>query len=337
MKNIVHPIPQPILITGATGMVGSALVRRLVKEGKEVHVFVLPYDNIPISWEGKVHIHWGDIAEYRYVQRAMENMRTVFHLAAHVSDWGNRSQFQRVNVDGTNHVLELAAQNHQRVILTTGSTVYGKDLQRYVCTEGRPHGEPTGYYSQSLQAQERIAQRLIQEKSLNCTIIRLGGVYGPTSKAWVHGLIESIRLGPTLLGNGDQNAGLIHLDNAVEMLMTTASNPLAIGQIYNAVDEEYISWKTYQSDLAKAANIPPPRSFPASIARSLASIQEWTWKRLRIQERPHFTQEAINRIISNHQIPIDKAKKELGYKPIRSYEEGIKELRDYLKMTHLKK
>lgn len=336
MENLTHPIPQPILVTGATGMIGTALVRRLIKEGKDVHVFVLPNDNIPISWEGKVRIHWGDISDYHYVERAMEGVKTVFHLAALVSDWGPRSLFQKVNVDGTNHVLDLAAKSRQRVVLTTGAAVYGTDLQKFVCTEERPHGQATGYYSQSLQAQERIAEKLIHEQALQCAIIRLGSVFGPTASTWLHSLIEGIKLGPTLLGDGKQNVGLIHVENAVEMLMLAASKDIAFGQVYNAADEEGISWKTYQTDLAKAAGISKPRYFPKNIALSLASIQEWTWKRLNIQERPHFTQEAINWIVSDHRLPIDKAKNELGYKPLKTYKEGMKELEEYLKTAYRK-
>ncbi|MCI4668867.1 MAG: NAD(P)-dependent oxidoreductase [Bacteroidia bacterium] len=337
MENQPHPISQPILVTGATGMIGSALVRRLIKEEKEVHVFVLPYDNIPIAWEGKVHIHWGDISEFRYVEKAIEACHTIFHMAALVGDWGSRQLFQRINVDGTNHVLELANSQNKRVIITTGVAVYGSDLQRFVCTEERPHGEPVGYYSQSLQAQERIAQKFILKKNLPCTIVRPSTVYGPGGRTWVYGMLDAIKAGPTILGDGNQNAGLVHVDNVVEMLLTVARSPKSIGQVYNICDEDSISWKTYQTDLAKAAKLPLPRSFPKEIAWTLGNIQEWIWKGLNLQDRPHFTLEAVNRIMSNHRIPIDKVKKDLGYKPLKTYSEGIKELKEYLKLTYLKK
>jgi len=335
MEAVFSSILSPILVTGATGMIGSSLVYRLLQLEKEVHVFVLPTDQIPLAWEGRVHIHWGDIAQKHYVERAMEDCQIVFHLAAVVSDWGLRSLFQQVNVDGTSHVLETAASRNIRVILTTGSAVYGRDLAFFECHEDRPHGQALSFYGMSLQAQERIALQLMATYRLACTIVRPANVYGPGSRNWVYDLIEAIKRGPTLLGDGKQNAGLVHVDNVAEILLLAAAKKRAIGEIYNAAEENKVDWMTYQKDLAKAAGTPSPRYFPKSLAWGIAKIQEWVWKRLSIGSRPHFTLEAINRIGSNHRIPINKAKQELGYQPKKSYQEGMKELKDFLQKQYL--
>ncbi|MEO0899375.1 MAG: NAD-dependent epimerase/dehydratase family protein [Bacteroidota bacterium] len=336
MDKAVYDIEQPILVTGATGLIGRVLVDRLLKEQFEIHVFVLPTDHIPIRWEGRVRIHWGDIRERRYVKQAMENCQTVFHLAAVIHDWKGRNVYQEINVDGTSHVLEIAAQKGIRAVLTSGVAVYGTDLRYAICHEERPHGPAVGYYSQSQQAQERIALKLIKEAKLKCSILRPASVYGPGSRTWVHRLIEAMKNGPTLLGDGHQNAGLVHVKNVVEMLMLLATHPAALGEIYNGAEENNVSWKQYQTDLSRIAHTPPPRHFIKEISWPLANLQENIWRALNLSSRPHFTREAINRILANHRIPIDKIKNELGYKEVISYQEGMQELASYLNKQYQK-
>ncbi len=272
MDAVFSSIPSPILVTGATGMIASSLGYRLLQLEKEVNVFVLPTDQIPISCEGRVHIHWGDIAQKSYVERAMEDCQIVFHLAAGVSDWGLPSLFQQVNVDGTSHLLETAASRNIRVILTTGGAVYGRELEFFECHEERPHGQAFSYYGMSLQAQEHTALQLMATSRLACTMVRPANVYGPGSRNWVYGLIEAMKRGPTLLGDGKQNAGLVHVDNLAGILLLAAAKKKATGEIYHAAEENKVDWKTYQKDLAKAAGTASPGIFlKAWLGESLKS------------------------------------------------------------------
>jgi len=324
-----NKIPQPILITGATGFIGSHIIQRLLKEEIKMIAFVLPKDTTPKEWENKIEIIYGDITNQSAVDEAMKKAKTVIHLAAIVGDWGAADLFKRVTIDGTRYILHAAAKNNVLTILTSSITIYGTALQNQICKEERGHGLSQGLYSWAKQQQEIIAQNLIKSEDLKCIIIRPANVYGPTSQPWVIQLIAAMKKGPSILGSGNQNAGLIYIDNLVALILLAASNKNAIGQIYNAAEDSTITWRQYMMDLSAIANINPPKAIPIVLAKPLASIMEVVWKLFRIKTRPQLTKEALNLVSADLRIPIEKAKQELNYEPIVSYEEGIEIIRVY--------
>lgn len=90
-------IREPVLVTGATGFIGSHLVSRLADAGRSVRALVLPGDQIPSRWQDKVRstdqptgveVFRGDVADRSSVAAAMDSVGTVVHLAAIVTDWG---------------------------------------------------------------------------------------------------------------------------------------------------------------------------------------------------------------------------------------------------------
>ena len=90
-----NKLEAPVLVTGATGFIGRVLVRKLIEAQYCPAVFVLPEEEIPEDWKGKVHIIRGNITDSASVEKAMKGIGTVFHLAAVVTDWGNEDFFLR--------------------------------------------------------------------------------------------------------------------------------------------------------------------------------------------------------------------------------------------------
>ena len=204
-----------------------------------------------------------------------------------------------------------------------------------VCNEETPHGQPFGPYSHAKQAQEHLAKEF-QQQDLDIAILRLANIYGPGSKLWVDELCRELKRGtPALLNGGDFNASLTHVDNVVEMILCTAASPHAYGQIYNIADEEQVSWRTYCTALAKIIGTSPPRSIPKPITNLVAIICEGLFRLFQAKRRPPLTREAVNLVGSPLHIPIDKAKREVGYRPIKDYQTSIVEIQAYLTATQL--
>ena len=322
-----------ILVTGATGFIGNYLVNTLLDAGEDVRALVLPHETIPAAWGGQVDVVRGDITDRGAVARALDDVEMTYHLAAVVGDAGSKQLFQRVTIDGTRNLLGEARNAGGRVVLVSSIVVYGDKLSSMVCTEDVTHGKPQGFYSWSKQAQEIFAMKA-REKGLAVTIVRPGNVYGVGSKLWVSGVINELKRGtPTLISGGHGNAGLCHVRNLVDLLYRVGTTPHAVGRTYNALDASDITWRQYFDDLAAIANTPTPKSVPLWLAQTLATIIEPIWRALPTQSRPPLSQEAINLVGTNHRVPIDRARVELGYAPSIPYADAIREIREWWPST----
>lgn len=324
------PLPpwrEPVLVTGAAGFIGRHLVERLRGDGVRVLALLLPDEKAPDAWGDEVEIHRGDVTDTDAMASLVPRAGMVVHLAAVVGDWGPEELFQRVTVEGTANVLLPAARHGLRALLASSIVVYGDDLGRGPCPEDHRYGRPLGPYSRAKQAQEQLARRLAEDTDLELTVVRPANVFGVGSRPWVQMVLPLLAKREfTLVGGGDFDAGLCHVHNLVEILIRAGTLPRAIGRVYNAADDEGIPWKRYFSDLARLTGTPPPRSLPRIVAKPLAAASELLWRRLGRPQRPPLTREALNLAGSHHRIPIDRARDELGYRPVVTYDEAITEL-----------
>lgn len=320
----------PVLVTGANGFIGLRLVNRLVEEGQPVRAFVLPGEAINAAMPEAVEICRGDIADPASVDQAMKGAGTVFHLASLVGDGFPDEAHARVTVGGTENILNAAVNENASVVLVSSIVVYGDAIARDVCSEDHPHGHAAGPYSRAKQQQEVIANRFA-ELGLKLSIVRPGNVYGPGPTPWVRDVYDKMSKGlPVLIGGGDFNAGLVYVDNVVDVLVR-AARPEAVGQIYNALDGSDITWKQYFTDFSGVAGLKAPKSIPHWLASALANCGEFLWwKILRRKDAPPLTNEALALVGARHRIPIDKARNELGYVPLISHEEGMASISHYL-------
>ncbi|MEO1084596.1 MAG: NAD-dependent epimerase/dehydratase family protein, partial [Acidobacteriota bacterium] len=168
------------------------------------------------------------------------------------------------------------------------------------------------------------------ELGVELTVVRPANVYGPHSGPWVEMVLPLLRSRQvTLIGGGDFDAGLSHVDNLVELMTLALSKPQATGRAYNGADGFGVTWKRYFSDLSGLISAPPPRSVPRALAVPLAVGCEALWRTLpllRIQPttaRPPLTREAINLVGSACRIPTDRAAAELGYRPQVGYDRAL--------------
>ena len=321
-----------ILITGATGFIGSHLTLRLLADNKRIRALVLPHEPIPADWSHHVEIFRGDIRNRLDVETAVKGVELIFHLAAVTLDTGPMELHQAVTLEGTRHIMEAAAAHQAKVVLTSSVTVYGVKIQTDVLDEELEWGAPAGFYSTHKQKQERLAREIAAKQNVELVVVRPGNVFGAGSPQWVKSVIAELKRGtPTLLGGGHGNPGFVYIANLVDALILAAENPKAVGRVYNLGDGYDLSWKTYFTDLAKMANAPKPKVIPRWLGRALAGAIEPIWYGLKLKGRPPLTYEAFNLVASNHQFPITRAQAELGYQPRVKYEEAMKEIEKSLK------
>lgn len=325
-----------VLVTGATGFVGRRMVSLLARQGVATRALGLPVESATARTLGAAGLQygdsvahelvepaWGDLTDPEVSQQALEGVRAVIHLAAVVSDWPVGALHRAVTVDGTRHLLEAAAARGVHVVLVSSIVVYGEALGRESCPEEHPHGPPIGVYGRSKQAQERLAWELEASRGLRLTIVRPGNIFGPDSPHFVHGVLKQMRFRfPCMASGGHQDAGLCYVENLCDLLARSLSNPLAVGRTYNANDGSGVTWRQYFADLARLAGAPRPRSLPLALYRPATHLAEAAYARL-LHRRPPMTREALNLIGADHRVPIDRARRELGYGPPHRYEDAL--------------
>jgi nucleoside-diphosphate-sugar epimerase len=323
------PNSAPILVTGASGFIGQKCVESLVAQNHNVRAFVLPHEDVSNIFDDSVEVIRGDISIQEDVQRAAANISGAIHLAAVVGDFGTDELHQKITVEGTRFLLEAAAPSC-RVVVISSIVYYGNHLKTHTCFEQTPPGEPVGVYSRAKQAQEQVAWAKI-ESGANISIVRPANVYGPNSGPWVNEICEHLKLGtPSLVNGGNTNAGLVYVDNVVDIILAAFFQDAAKGRAYNACDELDVTWRDYFSALANIIGAPKPRSIPAWAARKGATLFEAVWRKAKLKSRPPLTHEALNLIGSHHRIPTQRARNELGVSPRVNYTQGMSEVRRYL-------
>ena len=316
---------QPILVTGGAGFIGRHLVAQLLAAGNRVRVLALPNELTPSEWESKVEVIRGSITDYPVVKEAVQDVGTIFHLAAMVGDWGSESLHWNVTVEGSRLLFNEAIENKSRVILAASIVVYGDLLRKKICVEEDDHGTPQGPYGYCKQAQEKMALDFYKTRGLQLSVVRPANVYGPGS-IWVEEPLKLLKSkAPLLIGNGKWKANLIYVENLVDAFLLAASDK-ALGQIYNACDGLDITWKEYLTDLSQLAGMPAPKSIPRLLAKGVVMGSEKIWSTFSLETRPPLTRESLNLVSTSYKVSNQKLKKDFGYTPLISYQQGMKQI-----------
>ncbi len=319
-----------VLVTGASGFIGRRLVRRLIADGHRVRALQMPAD-VAAPLAGTEPFR-ADLTDVDAMRRACEGIDWIFHLAARVGDWGTEEEFVSVNVEGTRNLLEGAwAARCSRVVMVSSIVVYGWRLHDGQCDEDAPREYGVGPYGRTKRASEELALDYHAFGRVPVTVVRPGNVFGPGSGLWVDELARVIRAGQGLLIDGGAgDATLAYVDNVVEVI-AAATAVAAEGRIYNVNDGSGVTWRQYFADLAGLLGCPPPtRSVPSGVAMATAAALERVWRALRRSDRPLVTREAVTLLASRHAVPIERARRELNFRPV-PYEHAMAAVADYVR------
>ena len=174
-----------ILVTGATGFVGSVLMPELIiNYGTDsVSAFVLPGDKIPRSWAGqKIRLFYGDVTDGPAVSRAVAGHSHVIHLAGLISYWRNdAARLIRINRDGVRYVVEACLRhgvNRMVHVSSVGAVGFNKD--GLPADESTPFNWPPNfYYMTSKYEGQKIVEEAVIQSGLKAIILNPASIMGP--------------------------------------------------------------------------------------------------------------------------------------------------------------
>lgn len=317
---------QPVLITGATGFVGSHLAERLVAEGARVRVLVRdPYKLID-ALRDRVEVVTGDLLQPADFAPATQGIDTVFHVAAWLGVPHRIEAAHAINVTATRQLAEAArANNVRRFVYTSSIAVYGPVL-RGVIDETQPHW-PVYTYAETKSLGERVALAT-QTDRFGVTIIRPAMVYGARGSSWTTLPVKLAQRGlPSLIGGGYGLAHPVYVENLIEACLLAAERDEAIGEAFTISDGD-VPWREFFGRYATMAG-KRARSLPVALVWIGARLVEVASKITR--RPPSISRAQLGFITGRARLSTAKAQRLLGWSPRCSLDEGLRRTAAWLR------
>ncbi|HDN81033.1 MAG TPA: NAD-dependent epimerase/dehydratase family protein [Chloroflexi bacterium] len=319
------PQGMKILVTGATGFIGSHLVERLLTEGYQVRGMTRSPEKARLLQAKGVEPVIADLRDYGAVREAVRGATLVFHLGAIMSDWGPWRLFYEVNVGGTRNVLKAAYEEGvQRVVYTSSIAATGLEDYPGVKDESFPLTTTHHPYCRSKAEAEKVARQYI-ERGLPLVIIRPVYVYGPRERnVGIYTVARLLKVGFRLLpGDGSNYHHRVYVKDLVDALMLAAVSENAIGKTY-IIGGPLTTAREFWGTLAKIMGT-SIIWVPKLVGWMLALPFEMTYRLLRIQTPPLISFFRIGVLSNNNAWDFSRARQELGYEPRTGVEEGLQE------------
>jgi len=317
------------LVTGGTGFLGGHLVERLVRRGDKVRVLVRPSSDLSLLRSLGVELATGDITDAASVKIAASGVDVVFHAAALASDYGPAAKFRKMNVEGTQNVIDACQDERvpRLVHVSTQSVVFAFD-DHLGTDETHPiparHRDP--YSATKAEAERRVLAA--HRGSLFTTAIRPHVIWGPRDTT-VLPRIEALarRNQLILVGDGSQKVSLSYVDNVVDALLLGAERDGAGGEAFFIVDREPVEMRHFIGRLCGAVGAPPPRgTVPYGLAFAAGTVLEGIWKLIGKETPPPITRYGVAVLGRNMVFQWEKARRLLGYRPAVDFEEGMRHI-----------
>ncbi len=319
-----------VLVTGATGFVGSHLAERLVTEGAQVRALVRNPQKLIPSLRDRVEVICGDLLQSDRLAAATANCEIVFHIAAWLGRPNQREAAYAINVAATQQLAEAArAAGVRRFIGTSSIAVYGSILEGVV-DETWPHWN-VYLYGETKSLGEQVAWAAMTDR-FEVTIIRPAEVYGPRGGAWTTLPVRLAQRGiPSLVGGGHGLAHPVYVENLVDAYLLAAQRDEAIGEAFTICDTD-IPWREFYGRYAALAG-KRARSIPMWLAWCGACGAELSTK---ITRRPPTLSRAILGFATGRcTFTTDKARRLLGWSPRCSLDEGFRRTEQWLREIKL--
>ena len=318
------------LVTGATGLLGSHIVDKLVAGGQPVRALVRPTSDTSFIDTLGVEKAVGDITEPESLPEALRGVECVYHAAAQVGDWGPWRRFVAISIDGTRNMLEAASRaGVGRFLHVSSISAYGHpDGKGMVLDESAPLGVGLykwSYYSRAKAEAERIAWAAHQRGDLPVTVCKPSWLYGPRDRASMPRLIRAIRKRRVkLIGDGNNQFNLTYAGNVAEGCILAATSDKAVGQSYNLSTDGPITQGQYINKIAQCLGERPiTRKVPYKVARCAAFMMELFGHALKRKNPPLVTRYSVWLMGRQCFFSSDRARRELGWKATVGYDEGI--------------
>jgi nucleoside-diphosphate-sugar epimerase len=329
------------LVTGGGGFLGSAIVRELRARGDRVRVFAR--GEHPAVLALGAELFRGDVRDAAALAAAARDCDAVFHTAAKPPPWGPRADYEAVNVGGTRNVVAACRAASVPVLVHT-STPSVVAVDRDI--EGGDESLPLATrFLAEYPRTKALAERLVLEGSRDAAgpravALRPHLVWGPGDPHFLPRFVARARSGRLRrIGDGDPLVDTVYVDDAAHAHVLAADRLLAgapiSGRAYFVTAGAPVGAWTMVDRMLAAAGIPPvARRVPAGVARAAALVAEALWRWLPLPGEPPLTRFLVQQLTHAHWFDISAARRDLGYEPRVSLDDGLVRLASWWRAEH---
>jgi nucleoside-diphosphate-sugar epimerase len=316
-------------VTGGSGFIGGALIRRLRTDGWTVRALARSDASAEKVTAAGAEAVGGDLDDVSAMAAGAGGCELAFHAAAALGEWGRREDFERGNVRGTANALDAARRAGVRRFVHVGTEaalLAGDPLVNVDETAPLRPDSKALYSSTKARAEQEVGEA--NGGGLETVVVRPRLVWGVGDTTILPALVEAVRAGRfRWIGGGHHRTSTTHVENAVHGLVLGAERG-APGGVYFVTDGEPVVFHGFVVELLATQYVDPPdASVPDAVARTAAPALEAVWRTFRLNGQPPLTRLAYWLSAQECTIDISRARRELGYEPVKSIPEGMAELR----------
>lgn len=324
-----------VLVTGGGGFLGGSIVRLLHQRGDTVRS--LTRTNYPWLDELGIEQSLGDLADSEAVDRAVSGCDAVVHAAAKAGVWGRFADFHQTNVVGTEMIIRACRKHGVRrlVYTSTPSVVHGgADIENG--NESLPYADHFEAYYPETKAVAEKAVLAANGPELATVALRPHLIFGPGDPHLIPRVVSHARAGKLRrIGTRPVQVDVTYVDNAADAhqlaLDRLEIGAACAGRAYFISNGEPVElWGFIDRVLAEAGLPPVRRRVSVWKARLAGRLLEWIYRVLRLPGEPAMTRFVARQLSTSHWYDISAARRDLGYAPRVSVEDGLRRLGERL-------
>jgi nucleoside-diphosphate-sugar epimerase len=316
-----------MFVTGGSGFVGGALIRTLHAQGHEVRAIARSDSAARTVEQAGAQAVRGDLDDEAALRAAMQGCSRAFHLAAKVEQYGKRADFMRINVEGTQRVLDAArASKVSRVVhVSTEAVLCGAPIIDADESTPRP-AHPIGLYALTKGlAEDRV--RDANRDGLETVIVRPRFIWGKGDTTLLPEIVRGVKAGSfAWISGGRYPTSTCNVRNVCEGAIAAAERGTP-GATYFLTDGPPVEFRDFISRMLATQGVEAPtRSLPRWLARTMAVLVEAAWPIVGGKKQPPLTRMMLRLIGEQVTVSDAKARREIGYTSALSVDAGLREL-----------
>jgi dihydroflavonol-4-reductase len=319
-----------ILVTGATGFVGSHVADRLIEKGHTVRALTRSTSSTKWLKDKPLKVVQGNMLDVDSLREAVEGVDAIIHIAG-VTAAKDKKGFYEGNQLSTRGLLDAAKKFNpglKHFIHASSQTAVGPSLDGTPVTETTPP-HPITTYGMSKRAAEEECERARQDFPV--TILRLAAVYGPRDTA-ILTFFQTVKSGlKPLIGFSDKYVNLVHVDDVVQSFELSLEREEAKNQTYLIGAEQHYCWREVSDMTCKILD---KRAFTVRLPHALVyTVAGFSEIFNMMKKKPSVLNwEKGKDIVQAHwTCSVEKAKQEIGYRQKISLDEGIRKTTEWYK------
>jgi len=314
-----------VLVTGATGFLGGAVVADLASRGYTVVASGRDRRRgEALARQTGARFVAADLGRAVDVDRIVAGVDAIVHSGALASPWGRARDFERANVRGTVHIVDAAERaGVRRLVHISTPTLYFDYRDHLDVAEDHPIGAPVNDYVRTKIAAERVVLSA-RTRGMRATILRPRALFGPGDRNILPRVIRGLERGVfPIFGEGRNLVDLTYIDDAAQAVRLALVR--AGSGTYNITSGEPRRLSDLLGQLAHALGVRPPRiRISYANALRIARGLEVTHALLAPDREPLLTRYTVGLLATTLTLDLSAARRDLDYQPLVGVDEGVR-------------